>query len=65
MLELFQECNMFTIEKEAIKRATERLKGALGENLLAVIAFGSRVRGDFNGESGFDVLIIVKKGILR
>ncbi|ODA43762.1 hypothetical protein THER_1517 [Thermodesulfovibrio sp. N1] len=56
---------MFTIEKEAIKRATERLKGALGENLLAVIAFGSRVRGDFNGESGFDVLIIVKKGILR
>jgi len=32
---------MFTIEKEAIRRATERLRADLGENLLSVIAFGS------------------------
>ena len=52
---------MFTIEKEAIRRATERLRADLGENLLSVIAFGSRVRGNFCGESDFDVLIIVRK----
>lgn len=52
---------MFTIEKEAIRQATERLRKVLGENLVAVIAFGSRVRGDFHGESDFDVLIIVRK----
>mgnify|MGYP000033855400 CR=1 FL=1 len=51
---------LFTIEKEAIRRATERLREVLGENLVAVVAFGSRVRGDFHGESDLDVLIIVR-----
>ncbi len=52
---------MFSIEREAIRRVTERLREVLGENLVAVVAFGSRVRGDFNGESDFDVLILVRK----
>ncbi len=37
---------MFKIEKEAITRATEKLKVMLGEDLVSVIAFGSKVRGD-------------------
>lgn len=52
---------MFNFEREAIYRATERLRNTLRDNLIAVIAFGSRVRGDFSGESDFDILVIVKK----
>ncbi|MGB9716675.1 MAG: nucleotidyltransferase domain-containing protein [Thermodesulfovibrionales bacterium] len=52
---------IFTIEKEAIIRATEKLREVLGDNLVSVIAFGSRVRGDFTGDSDFDILIIVRK----
>lgn len=52
---------MFSFEKDAIKRATVKLKDALGDNLIAVAAFGSRVRGDFDGDSDFDILIVVKK----
>ncbi len=56
---------MFSLEKKAIKNAIVRLKGLLGENLLAVLAFGSRVRGDFTGESDFDILVVVKKRTLN
>ncbi len=52
---------MFAIERDAIKRATRRLKEALGDNLITVIAFGSRVRGDFSGDSDFDILVVVRK----
>lgn len=52
---------MFSFEKDAIKRATEKLKEVLGDNLIAVAAFGSRVRGDFSQESDFDILAVVRK----
>ncbi len=52
---------MFSMETEAISRATEKLRDALGDNLISVIAFGSRVRGDFTGESDFDILVVVKE----
>ena len=52
---------MFSKEKESIIRATNRLKDVLGINLGTVIAFGSRVRGDFSGESDFDILVVVKE----
>lgn len=52
---------MFTIERDAINRATKKLQEALGDNLITVIAFGSRIRGDFSGESDFDILVIVKE----
>ncbi len=51
---------MFTLEKDAIGRATKRLQEVLGDNLVAVTAFGSRARGDFTGESDFDIFIVVK-----
>lgn len=52
---------MFTAEKESMERSTKKLKSILKDNLVSVIAFGSRVRGDFHGESDFDLLIIVKE----
>ena len=52
---------MFSFEKKAVKRATEKLKKLLGDNLLTVLVFGSRVRGDFSAESDFDILVVVKK----
>ncbi len=52
---------MFKIEREAVGRAVKGLQEALGDNLVTVAAFGSRVRGDFTGESDFDVLVVVKK----
>ena len=35
---------MFSLEKDAIKGATESLKAVLGDDLVAVVAFGSRVK---------------------
>ncbi|GAB5047234.1 nucleotidyltransferase domain-containing protein [Thermodesulfovibrio sp. TK110] len=52
---------MFSEEKRALKRITEKLKKALREELISVTAFGSRVRGDFKGDSDFDVLVIVRQ----
>lgn len=55
---------MFVIEKKAIDRATRRLQKLLGNNLITVAVFGSRVRGDFTEESDFDVLVVVKNRTL-
>lgn len=52
---------MFSFEKDAIKKVTKKLKRFLGNELIAVIVFGSRVRGDFTQESDLDILVIVKK----
>jgi predicted nucleotidyltransferase len=52
---------MFSFEKKAMKRITRKLEELLGNNLIAVLVFGSRVRGDFSAESDFDILVVVKK----
>ncbi len=52
---------MFAIEKLSLSRAVKRLKKEFGSDLFLVVAFGSRVRGDFCGDSDFDVLVILKK----
>lgn len=52
---------MLAIEELSLSRAVENLRKEMGDNLVLVIAFGSRVRGDFHGESDFDVLVVVKK----
>ncbi|WP_353683787.1 nucleotidyltransferase domain-containing protein [Thermodesulfovibrio sp. 3907-1M] len=52
---------MFLEEKRALKRIADRLKKALGDELISVTAFGSRVRGDFKGDSDLDVLVIVRE----
>jgi len=52
---------MFLSEKNALKKAVQKLKNIWGDNLVSIIAFGSRVRGDYSEESDFDILVVVKK----
>ena len=51
---------MYPHEKEALRRITDILRAELHEQIVAVYAFGSKVRGDFDEWSDFDVLILVR-----
>ena len=48
------------IEKKYFKNFISSLKRRLGENLISVVLFGSRARGDQKPESDWDLLIIAK-----
>jgi len=52
---------MFTIEKKILDVIIQRIRTLLEDELIAIIAYGSRVREDFHDTSDFDILIIVKK----
>lgn len=52
---------MFTTEELELGERVRRLREVLGENLLSVVAFGSRVRGDFEWDSDLDVLVGINK----
>lgn len=47
-------------ETNAIEEFVVKLRGELGDNLIDIKFFGSKLRGDFNDESDIDVLIILK-----
>lgn len=51
---------MFAHEKKALKQVTEKLKKRFPNRIVSVYAFGSRVRGDHDEWSDFDVLVVVK-----
>ncbi|MGB9710819.1 MAG: hypothetical protein ACPLZA_04915 [Thermodesulfovibrio sp.] len=55
---------MFKYEKDSLKRITEKLKNIFSHRLKAVVAFGSRIRGDFNSELA-DYRINVKSGLVE
>jgi predicted nucleotidyltransferase len=46
-----------------IREIVEKVLAQNGFTLHSIILFGSRARGDFNKESDFDVLVIVKEEI--
>lgn len=58
---------MFITEKRVLDELIEEMKGLsyLYDKVEEMIVFGSRVRGDFTGESDFDVLIIVREKDVR
>lgn len=59
---------MFKYEKKSIERAVKSLVSGVKNNLIAVIAFGSRIRGDFTEDSDLDILVLVKSrscGLVR
>lgn len=47
-------------EKDALRDFVERLHQSLGENLVKVILFGSKVRGEAKRGSDIDLLVIVR-----
>jgi len=51
---------MYTYEINILKRIIGKLKERFSEKVVSVYAFGSRVRGDHNEWSDFDVLVIVR-----
>lgn len=51
---------MYYYEKESLQRITEKLRERFTVRIASVYAFGSRVRGDHDEWSDFDVLVVVR-----
>jgi len=51
-------CNSNTLQK-ILGLVTNRMKGLFNEKLCSIILFGSYARGDYEGESDIDVLVMV------
>ena len=47
-------------ERLALAELVERLRRRYGDDLLRVVLFGSKARGDFDEESDLDVLVVVR-----
>ena len=46
-------------ERAALAELVDRLRQRYSDNLLRVVLFGSKARGDFDEESDLDVLVVV------
>jgi predicted nucleotidyltransferase len=55
---------MTATEDKALTDLKESLQTFLGNRLVRLVLFGSRARGDYSGESDFDVAILVR-GLTR
>lgn len=51
---------MFAHEKETLERAVKSVREKLPDRIVSIYTFGSRVRGDYEEWSDFDVLVVVK-----
>ncbi|MEW6680482.1 MAG: nucleotidyltransferase domain-containing protein [bacterium] len=58
--------NTITLEKnEVLRKLRDNLKGFLGKNLVRLLLYGSKARGDYgNNESDIDIAIIIR-GLTR
>jgi predicted nucleotidyltransferase len=52
-------------ERYAIERFGKSIRSRLGESVVRMSVFGSKVRGDDKETSDIDILVIVKKRSLR
>lgn len=53
------------IEQTAISTFSRRLKKSLGNQLLSIKLFGSKVRGDNHKDSDIDIYVIVKEKTIK
>lgn len=49
------------IERKAIKTFARRLRRSLGEQLVSVLLFGSKARGDYHKDSDIDIFVLLKR----
>ncbi len=49
-------------EKIALIEYLKRLEKQYGEQVVRVVLFGSKTRGDFDGESDLDLLVVIRSG---
>jgi len=49
------------IEKKVVNSFVKELKEKLGDDIVTIQLFGSKVRGDFEKYSDIDIFILVKK----
>lgn len=47
-------------ERNAIKKFSELVKETLGNNLISLMLFGSKIRRDFTKDSDIDILLVLK-----
>jgi predicted nucleotidyltransferase len=52
-------------EKAALSEFLARLQEKYADDVVLVVLFGSKVRGDFDEESDLDVLVVVRDGDWR
>jgi predicted nucleotidyltransferase len=55
-----EDFDMFAHEKETLKRAVKNIREKFSDRIVSIYTFGSRVRGDYEEWSDFDVLVVVK-----
>jgi len=55
------EIKLKPIERKAINAFSRRLKRALGNQLVSLLLFGSKARGDSTGDSDIDIFVLIRK----
>lgn len=50
-------------EKKVINSFVKELREKLGDHIISIRLFGSKVRGDFEKDSDIDIFILVKKKV--
>ncbi|MCK4427605.1 MAG: nucleotidyltransferase domain-containing protein [candidate division Zixibacteria bacterium] len=48
-------------ERKVIESFVKDLRSELGDQIVSITLFGSKIRGDFSKESDIDVLVLIKK----
>ena len=51
-------------EKEIVESFVEDLRNTLGNEIVKIVLFGSKTRGDFREESDIDIFILVREKTL-
>jgi predicted nucleotidyltransferase len=53
--------NLSRNEKKVVESFVEELRNRLGNEIIKIVLFGSKIRGDFSKESDIDIFILVRE----